>query len=82
MTRTESPVTSATTRRSRCPAGSLGAWMSITSRRMPPSGPISMRVCRRRTRGKRSTASLVTVLPRRVTLSTETVSLPRRATNP
>ena len=45
-------------------------------------GPSVISVCRCRTRGKRSTSSLVSVLPLRVTLSTEIVSWPSRATNP
>src|SRR6185436_12326813 len=47
---------------------------------LPSASSIS--VCRRRTRGNRSTPSITTLLPRRLTLSTETVSLPSLARKP
>ena len=49
---------------------------------MLPSAPSVIRVCRRRTRGNRSTSSLTRTSPLRVTLSNDTVSRPSRARNP
>ena len=62
--------------------GSLGVVMSMTSRRMPPSGAsMTVRVPLAHARN-RSTASMVSVFPRRMTFSTEIVSSPSRVMNP